>query len=176
MESIIRNLNYKWNNNRWGEFRKKGWYTREHWNNYAELVNGEKGVLQSIKRGVYAWCDFDHLSPTMKFVANLPIICQVIRFKIPKEYICMYVCMYHFWILLGNHVTRHFLWTWKEERGRIRSNNNNGNDWGDTDRDEGDEIEIEKINLVKICGSFQPCSTRFLSLFAREKFFIRCLT
>lgn len=167
MVSIIRNLNYKWNNNRWGEFRKKGWYTREHWNNYAELVNGEKGVLQSIKRGVYAWCDFDHLSPTMKFVANLPIICQVIRFKIPKEYICMYVCMYHFWILLGNHVTRHFLWTWKEERGRIRSNNNNGNDWGDTDRDEGDEIEIEKINLVKICGSFQPCSTRFLSLFAR---------
>lgn len=93
MVSVIRNLNYKWNNNRRGGFRKKGWYTREHWNNYAELVTR---VLQSIKRGVYAWCDFHHLSPTMKFVANLPIICYLIRFKIPKEY----TCMYHFRILV----------------------------------------------------------------------------
>lgn len=53
--SIIRNLNYKWNNNRRGaSFERKddirasiGIITRS-------LLRGEKRVLQSIKRGVYA--------------------------------------------------------------------------------------------------------------------------
>lgn len=53
--SIIRNLNYKWNNNRRGaSFGRKddirasiGIITRS-------LLRGEKRVLQSIKRGVYA--------------------------------------------------------------------------------------------------------------------------
>lgn len=55
MVSIIRNLNYKWNNNRRGaSFGRKddirasiGIITRS-------LLRGEKRVLQSIKRGVYA--------------------------------------------------------------------------------------------------------------------------
>lgn len=53
--SIIRNLNYEWNNNRRGaSFGRKddirasiGIITRS-------LLRGEKRVLQSIKRGVYA--------------------------------------------------------------------------------------------------------------------------
>lgn len=55
MVSIIRNLNYEWNNNRRrASFGRKddirasiGIITRS-------LLRGEKRVLQSIKRGVYA--------------------------------------------------------------------------------------------------------------------------